>query len=66
MEWIKVSDRLPSPHEKVNVLMDRNNILIGIMGSDNEWYVFWSDGLEKEDEFEPVTHWMPLPEPPKQ
>lgn len=41
---------------------------------DDEWYTSWCNGCRKisdtakepnEDEYE-VTHWMPLPEPPKE
>jgi hypothetical protein len=64
MEWISVKDRLPNEHEKVLVLFGGDNILIGIMDSNNEWFVFYSDGRNIEDFERPISHWMPLPEPP--
>ena len=59
MEWISVKDRLPD---------DEENVLAFVFGEAevcclkngvwrNEWMKFY-DG--------DITHWMPLPEPPKE
>ena len=66
-EWISVEDRLPEPKHKFDA---RNWYLVAL-----------SNGVVKELAYEfhnnsvfgygwretayPVTHWMPLPEPPK-
>ena len=66
-EWISVDDRLPEPKHKFDA---RNWYLVAL-----------SNGVVKELAYEfhnhsvfgygwretayPVTHWMPLPEPPK-
>ena len=67
--WISVEDRLPEKYEEVLVfaLYGRSwRPMIGWLGDffeDKEWHVLTSQG-----EFCPsdVTHWMPLPEPPKE
>jgi hypothetical protein len=70
-KWIKCSDRLPEHRQKVIAYNTRKEIVSSAQYSDealdtnvikdNEWY-----NLE---ECEPVngevTHWMALPEPPK-
>ena len=58
-EWVSVEDRLPEESEVSNctgfskdVYPWRNQSLLG-----------FSDGVKNS--FGEVTHWMPLPEPPK-
>lgn len=61
-EWISVEDRLPE--EKQNVLAyDINDV--GII-----YIAFYFDGLWRQDDIphvgvDTITHWMPLPSPPK-
>lgn len=57
-EWINVDERLPKPYERV--LTYRKGYAI-----DAETYkgITWSWDAEA---ITPVTHWMPLPEPPKE
>lgn len=50
MEWISVKDRLPSREEKV--IFTRNNQV------DCGYFQYHWD-------ISNVTHWMPLPQPPK-
>jgi hypothetical protein len=64
MEWIECSTRLPIDEEGDYFLIwgededgDRE-IYKAYLGHDTCWY--WRDM-----EFSNVTHWMPLPEPPK-
>ena len=63
-EWISVKDRLPE--EKVNCIVRYQHTYC-----DNDGY--WAIGMCFYDgeKFQPglaykVTHWMPLPEPPKE
>ncbi len=73
MEWISVEDRLPEPNKPyINVdghrVVNATKELI-VCGHDNG---VWVDYFDDEDLNEErllelgVTHWMPLPEPPKQ
>jgi len=43
------------------VRLDDDIYLIGVMDSNNEWGIYWSDGRNAEDPERPVTHWMPIP-----
>ena len=54
-EWISVDERLPEMHEDVLCLCGRS-VEIDFMCSDDTWC-----GVHNK----PITHWMPLPEPPK-
>ena len=59
--WISVKDRMPERYEYVLLWdsMDRD-IFIGVLDDKREWYV---PGYQ--DEIFRITHWMPLPQPPK-
>lgn len=57
-EWISVKDSLPEYGERVFVT-NGYETHEAMMTKDQRWrtYLFlWADG---------ITHWMPLPEPPK-
>lgn len=73
MEWISVKDKIPNkrwewyliasdcnkPHESV--------VTMAFLDSDYEGQPIWlvhNDGNGDSDEWESVTHWMKLPEPP--
>ena len=53
--WISVKDRLPEVCENVLVYGIDGFVDIGCLGNYGEW-----EGCESIP-----THWMPLPEPPK-
>ena len=60
-KWIPVTERLPEPKELVLCIWkDINGIHYGFARyqHDNVWYVS-NEGMPE------VTHWMPLPQPPK-
>ena len=62
-EWISVNDRLPEPWKQV-LIYSRHDFCesafyIGVPG---KWRVTWNHEMLDADS---VTHWMPLPEPPK-
>ena len=60
MEWISVKDELPAIGEPVLVFDDASDMMFGFMSSDGYW-------LETGSELPcNVTHWMPLPKPPKE
>jgi len=53
MDWISVKDRLPPFYDKSVILFDGEEI--------------FASSLEEPDlEDWHITHWMPLPEPPKE
>ncbi len=57
-EWISVDDMLPETHETVLVFINTENysfISTDFIGSFGIWY----------DNITGVTHWQPLPTPPK-
>lgn len=57
--WIKVEDSLPRPKKRVLVACNHGSkVGIGSYRGDSEgWWL--NIGVGK------ITHWMPLPEPPK-
>ena len=62
-EWISVDDRLPEPWKQV-LIYSRNDFCesalnIGVPG---KWRVTWNHEMLEADS---VTHWIPLPQPPK-
>lgn len=54
-EWISVKDRLPEPTYCVLVVGAYSEMAIDALGTDGEWMGMVED----------ITHWMPLPQPPK-
>ena len=64
-EWIPVTERLPEPFVSVLVQMPYESPLPtvreGFISADGSWY----GGLYQREPDE-VTHWMPMPEPPKE
>jgi len=71
--WISVKDRLPRQGKEVLVTWKRyngvNDISIGQIFKVNkgDWYFTYCEmeGFNSLDDSQ-VTHWMPLPNPPKQ
>jgi len=60
MKWIKCSDRVPCTFEGALLIDDIGDMHIGYWGEDaNAWDS--NQGWIKEN----ITHWMPLPAPPK-
>ena len=58
MEWIPVTERLPSVGEKVLVIAigkGKQYVETDTLLATGEWFDYGN-----------VTHWMPLPEPPKE
>jgi hypothetical protein len=62
-EWISVEERLPKPHETVLVIRRNQrkklSVECGYYMGNGDWQV--GTRLTR-----PVTHWMPLPELPKE
>ena len=70
MEWISVQDGLPKDNGNSHIFClvnDRYNGLV--VRPYNEFHKCW-DGEDADDYYTDavggkITHWMPLPEPPK-
>lgn len=64
--WIPVEERLPQNYISVLVYIPTAEPLPMVheayIGDDGEWHSSIVYGVENED----VTHWMPMPEPPKE
>lgn len=63
--WISVEDRLPEPLEYVLVYMPGEKpfqtVREAYLGQSGRWFAGFYDRDQSE-----VTHWMPMPEPPKE
>lgn len=58
-EWISVKDRLPLPEQEV-LSVDRNGRIYRSTFYNGRGFKL----MFHRDCHKPVTHWMPLPEPP--
>lgn len=58
--WVPITERLPSAHELVLVYNPGYPMTTGFLYEDGRWRV---RGVDYPDT---PTHWMPLPEPPKE
>lgn len=58
--WVSVTERLPSAHELVLVYNPGYLMTTGFLYEDGRWRV------RSVDYPNTPTHWMPLPEPPKE
>lgn len=68
-QWISVKDRLPETRHAVLVYTPyHKNIWAASMHEDGNWYIWSPCGREylDSDWYGPITHWMPLPEPPEE
>lgn len=65
--WISVEDRLPEPEKNVIILDKRKHIDIDFLTDDGEDGYYWwksDDTIWCDDD--KITHWMPIPELPKE
>lgn len=61
-EWISVKERLPEDGQVVLVIMPKGTVTLGeIRKKTQTWDVFLDMAIWTAE----PTHWMPLPEPPK-
>lgn len=58
-KWVSVEERLPVANERVIVARGGDKVEQGIFLGVNGWWKVYGTNTKK------VTHWMPLPEPPK-
>ena len=68
-KWISVEERLPKREEYVLVRYQNNDMIVACVFDRDECMTFWraqtDEGWCCDCDTEP-THWMPLPEPPKE
>ena len=62
MEWIKCSDRLPEKETMVLTYSPETNLRWGMIAFHGAWEV----AIEGMETVSGITHWMPLPQPPKE
>lgn len=62
-KWIAVSERLPEDNSAYLVKLDHGISILGFNLHHKKWNVSHNN---LESEVTGITHWMPLPQPPKQ
>lgn len=67
-KWIPVTERLPEEHVFVLVRQDDDRMMIAVRVDGDWWYRYFAYDVDRWDENEQgtITHWMPLPQPPKE
>lgn len=69
-EWISVKDRLPDEDGEVLIYMPNEDweelIAIVPFSVEHKKFYSYSDEVAIDQELKRITHWMPLPEPPKE
>lgn len=58
MKWISVDERLPEDRKDVLVYLKGGDFRVSHCAAGGYWQI-WTRELD-------VTHWMPLPDPPKE
>lgn len=60
-KWISVKDRLPEEGETVLCYYESD-----LMGVCTRLHEIWEDSYGYWESDDAITHWMPMPEPPKE
>jgi len=63
MEWIKLETKLPPERTSILFWNNHTGVILGHV-IDGSWFQC-SDGEEYSLKDDEITHWMPLPEAPK-
>ncbi len=70
MEWIRCEDAMPENDTPVLIFSThawrRGNIVCTAMVNEYGWQVIGASGPEYDNAFDTPTHWMPLPQGPRQ
>lgn len=64
-EWISVKDRLPCGADESEWVLVYADGAINCMGYTNRGFSDWTYAKAHNIAIDDITHWMPLPEPPK-
>ena len=69
MKWISVKERLPEKNGEYLCRWTNKSVsdaeYESTYGSFGYWFEFWEDEYKEWISYDGITHWMPLPEPPK-
>lgn len=65
-KWISVNDRLPADSKKILVVNGHGYISISALWRKDGSKWTWIDSAGHFNHVNDITHWMPLPEPPKE
>lgn len=70
MEWISVKERMPEPEKPVLVFDDFGDMTTAYLHNyswgTTDWHLCETGSYADDADVDgTVTHWMPLPEPPK-
>jgi hypothetical protein len=63
MKWISVNDRMPEDGQEVIIYSEGGKVEAGVYYSNEFGFDYYDVSIR--DIIVNVTHWMPLPEPPK-
>ena len=63
MNWIKCSDRLPAKDERIGFVFNGHGIMHDVYFDRDEKE--WAREVCRWEEVVNVTHWMPMPDAPK-
>ena len=64
-EWTSVDNNLPDDDTEVMVCREGNGFWWGVITKESNGYFYVRHGDSFKAVYD-VTHWMPLPEPPKE
>jgi hypothetical protein len=65
-KWISVKERLPEQLVHVMVHYGTMNPVRGYLDNNGKWNLYYFGGCELADNQNEITHWQPLPSPPKE
>ena len=67
-KWIPATEALPEEHVFVLIRQDDDRMMVAERVDGDWWYRYFAYDVDRWDENEQgtITHWMPLPEPPKE
>lgn len=64
--WVRVEDRLPEDDEHVLVSIENGWTTLMAVIKNGEWFCYYKDSFSTNaNDPNKVTHWQPLPSPPK-
>lgn len=66
MEWISVEDGLPDDLDYVDILINAKRRVVDVeFDSESKTWSYWKARVGWKEIKNNVTHWMPVPQPPK-